>query len=100
MTKKQQSDLVPQQHTGKLIDTESSVELPGEDDAKSFFEEVCNRLSDVTHWHAYAGAMSASFTLVDEHGTATERKVAKNDYLKIDIPGPGSKSGDGYDWVH
>ena len=27
------------------------------------------------------------------------REVEKGDYLRINIPGPGSKQGDGYDWV-
>ena len=28
-----------------------------------------------------------------------DRAVQKGDYLKIDIPGPGSVSGEGFDWV-
>jgi hypothetical protein len=30
---------------------------------------------------------------------SVKRSVRKNDHFKIDIPGPGSETGDGYDWV-
>jgi len=37
--------------------------------------------------------------LADAGGDKPDGAVLKGDYLKIDIPGPGSKEGDGYDWV-
>lgn len=47
----------------------------------------------------YAGNISAEFQLVDKSGAEVQRTVQKGDYFKIDIPGPGTVSGDGYDWV-
>lgn len=36
---------------------------------------------------------------MDEFATEVNRPVQKGDYFKIDIPGPGNVTGDGYDWV-
>jgi len=97
--KKQTSDIVPNQESGKAIDAVSSVELADENDARNLFEDVRKRLQNVKEWKRYAGNLSAEFQLVDTNGMEVQREPAKGDYLKIDIPGPGSKSGDGFDWV-
>ncbi|WP_276370878.1 hypothetical protein [Chryseolinea sp. H1M3-3] len=99
MKEKKPSDIVPDQHTGKAIDAESTVDLPSEEDAKAFFKTVKSRLQNVNEWKSYAGNLSAVFQLVDPQGTEVQRDVQKGDYFKIDIPGPGTKSGEGYDWV-
>ena len=93
------SEIVPDQQTGKAIDAESSIELTDENEARPFFTEVKSRLQNVNQWHEYAGALLASFQLVDKNGIEVQREARKGDYFKIDIPGPGSKSGDGFDWV-
>jgi hypothetical protein len=96
---KGKSKLVPQQQTGKPIDATSAVELPGEENAKTFFNTVKRRLQDINRWKDYAGEFSADFQLVDKTGVEVQRTIQKGDFFKIDIPGPGSKSGGGYDWV-
>ena len=58
-----------------------------------------DRLQNVNQWKEYAGNISADFRLVDKAGREVQRQAKKGDYFKIDIPGPGSQSGDGYDWV-
>jgi hypothetical protein len=93
------SGIVPDQQTGKAIDAESSIELTNENEARAFFTEVKSRLQNVNQWHEYAGVLLASFQLVDKNGIEVQREARKGDYFKIDIPGPGSKSGDGFDWV-
>jgi hypothetical protein len=99
MKEKKPSDIVPDQQTGKAIDAESNVELKDENSAKALFAEVKDRLQNVNRWREYAGNFSATFQVVDPSGKEVDRKVAKGDYFKIDIPGPGSESGKGYDWV-
>lgn len=99
MKKKKRSEIIPDQKAGKAVDAESTVELSEAEDAKAFFAEVKNRLQNVNLWKEYAGTLSASFQLVDENGVEVRRKAEKGDYFKIDIPGPGSQIGDGYDWV-
>lgn len=99
MKEKETTDMIPAQHTGKAIDAESTIELDNEQDAVAFFKIVMERLQNVNHWKEYAGSISASFQLVDQAGREIHRKAEKGDYLKIDVPGPGSLSGEGFDWV-
>ena len=91
--------IVPEHHTGKPIDTESSITLNTEEEARHFFQTVKHRLQDVNCWHEIAGDLSAQFQLIDSSGHEVNRSVQKDDYFRINIPGPGSKSGEGYDWV-
>ena len=93
------SNIIPTQQTGKAIDVESQLELHKENEAQIFFSEVKNRLQNVNHWKEYAGNISATFQLVDQSGAEVMRPVQKGDYFKIDIPGPGTTSGEGYDWA-
>ena len=99
MADKGKSHIVPNQQTGRAIDAVSNVELSEEEEARTLFRQVKERLRDVNHWKDIAGTLSASFQLVDANGKEVRRMAEKGDYFKIDIPGPGTKSGDGFDWV-
>jgi hypothetical protein len=99
MQKKDYTGSVPEQHEGEKIDTESSVVMKTAEEAKTFFDTAKNRLLDINHWHVLAGRLLAIFQLTDARGLEVNRPVQQGDFFKIDIPGPGSKSGDGYDWV-
>jgi hypothetical protein len=91
--------IVPRQFTGQEIESEATKELKDESDAKNLFNLAKKKLLDVNNWQKIAGAITAQFQIIDEKGQAVNREVKKGDYLRIDIPGPGSKEGDGYDWV-
>ena len=41
----------------------------------------------------------SAFSLTDAQGNEVQRKATDGDHIKIDIPGPGTKTGKGYDWV-
>ena len=99
MKDKERSHIVPDQQTGKAIDAASTTELATVEDAKVFFDKAKERLQNVNQWKDIAGTLSATFQLVDATGNEVQRKAQKGDYLKIDIPGPGTNSGEGYDWV-
>lgn len=58
-----------------------------------------NRLLNISNWHHLAEIISAKFQLINSSGEEADRQVEKGDYFKINIPGPGSTEGDGYDWV-
>jgi len=96
---KNYTGIIPENEEGKIIDTTSSIDFDTDEEAKTFFTVVKSRLLDVNRWHDTAGALSASFQLVDESCKEVDRPVQKGDYFKIDIPGPGTASGEGYDWV-
>ena len=99
MADKEKSPIIPDQQTGKAIDAVSTLELAKEADAKALFVRAKERLQDVNHWKDIAGTISATFQLIDADGKEVRRKAEKGDYFKIDIPGPGTKTGEGFDWV-
>ena len=94
-----QDDIIPENEGGIQTNTESSRKLTSDQEARSFFELAKQRLLDVNDWHGIAGKLTANFQLTDENGNEVNRLVRKGDHFKIDIPGPGPVTGDGYDWV-
>jgi hypothetical protein len=91
---------LPSPETGVHIDAEKQVALGSEQEAKGAFEVQKEKMLDVNNWQHMAGEAGASFQLIDADGKPVDRKAKQGDYFKIDIPGPGSSAGDGYDWAH
>jgi hypothetical protein len=91
--------LVPQQETGTESSTESSKELNSAEESKHLFVRLKKRLLDVNEWHRFAGKLSAGFQLTNAKGEKADRPVQKGDHFRIDIPGPGTITGEGFDWV-
>jgi hypothetical protein len=54
---------------------------------------------DINNWDKLSGAASARFTLTDAAGRPVEGPPQVGFHIKIDVPGPGSGKGDGFDWV-
>lgn len=94
-----ENNVVPEQNAGIETNTESSIELSTEEEAKEFFKEAKLRLLTINKWHQHAGSATADFQLTDETGTPVHRFPQKGDHFKIDIPAPGSVTGEGHDWV-
>lgn len=93
------TDLIPEQKTGAQSNTESSVLCNSIEESKEFYQKVKQRLLRVNDWQSYAGILTATFQLTDAQGRDVERTAQREDHFKIDIPGPGSVTGDGFDWV-
>ncbi|MES2874080.1 MAG: hypothetical protein V4708_10185 [Bacteroidota bacterium] len=93
------SRVIPKQEQGVSTDTVSKIKLDTVDEALWDFEIVKDRLLDVSHWHELSGEILARFQLIDEEGNMLYRRAREGDYLRINIPGPGNKDGEGYDWV-
>ena len=100
MGEKNHTGIIPENQTGEFFNSQSSIELPNTDEAKAFFKIVKQRLLDINSWHKIAGNFTANFQLTDKEGNEVNRIITKGDYFKINIPGPGSIAGQGYDWVH
>ena len=83
----------------KEIEVEATKVLKDEAEAKSLYNVAKKKLLDVNNWKKIGGALTAQFQIIDEKGEEVIRDVNKGDYLRINIPGPGSKEGYGYDWV-
>lgn len=95
----EQQGLVPQQEGGGQSNTEARRDLSDDAAAQAFYEAARERLLDVNRWQLMAGEATARFQLTDASGLAVDRAVQPGDHFQIDIPGPGSVSGEGFDWV-
>ena len=92
-------NIIPEQFKGQELEAESSHLLSDKVAAQTLYQAAKKKLLSVNNWHKIAGAITARFQIIDQKGNEVNREVEKGDYLRIDIPGPGSKEGDGYDWV-
>lgn len=90
---------IPQQIEGNQLDCHESVQLPSLYEAEQFYREAKSRLLDVNNWHRITKPASAKFCIMDESETKHYRQVRINDFIRIDIPGPGLPSTGGFDWV-
>jgi hypothetical protein len=95
----QTEELIPENKEGSQTDTESRAEFANEQEARKFFMVAKERLLSVNQWQDLAGAATAAFQLTDAKGNDVDRHPEKNDHFKIDVPGPGSVTGEGHDWV-
>ena len=94
-----EEQMVPGNDSGMQTNTESEKELDSEKEADSFYRLVKSRLMHPNQWHSYAGKATADFQLTDENGGPYQGEVREGFHFRIDIPGPGSDTGEGYDWV-
>ena len=99
MKAKDKGKLLPEQETGKPIEASAKAVLKSEDEAKALFQVAKKRLQNVSAWHITAKNISAEFHLVTAKGAKLHREPKEGDYFKIDIPGPGTQTGNGFDWV-
>lgn len=90
---------IPQQKYGAHTDTIESTTLDSSEEAERLFQIAKTRLLNVSQWHTLSGMKASHFQLTDNLGRPVSRPAQKGDHFRIEIPGPGSKAGEGYDWV-
>lgn len=90
---------VPAQQTGSQMNAVEKIVLASDADAIHFFSLVKERLLDVNRWTEIAGGGMSDFFLTDAKGNLVKRMATSGDHIRIDIPGPGTHTGGGYDWV-
>ncbi|WP_461789740.1 hypothetical protein [Pedobacter sp.] len=90
---------IPKQRLGEYLDVKEERTFATEAEAVDFFFIARKRLLDVNHWAELAGTALSTFKLTNGFGNIVERDAEVGDYLRIDIPGPGTTLGKGYDWV-
>ncbi|MDB5120718.1 MAG: hypothetical protein JWN56_1936 [Sphingobacteriales bacterium] len=93
------NNAVPEQTKGAKTDTSASIKLDTDEEASNHYRIAKNKLLNISRWHMYAGTGTADFQLTDNDGNAVSRLAQESDHFRINIPGPGSKTGDGFDWV-
>jgi hypothetical protein len=89
--------LIPEQQAGSRMDAMEKRSAETVAEAAVIFKRACDRLLNVNAWGELAGL--SDFQLIDVSGVRVERKVKEGDFIRIDIPGPGTMAGMGYDWV-
>ena len=90
---------VPAQQSGSEMNAVQEVTFNSTAEANTFYEIAKHRLLNVNKWDDVAKVPSSTFILCGPAGEPVSREVQLGDFLKIDIPGPGTSTGDGYDWV-
>jgi hypothetical protein len=95
----QKEDPIPEQQVGDKSDVQQDIELSTQRQAHSTFVEAAQRFLDINKWHDRAGQLSAKFQLTDNNGKELDRPAHVGDFIRINLPAPGSATGDGYDWV-
>jgi hypothetical protein len=90
---------IPEHEHGAKKTLKHSYSAESVEDAEELFIVAKDKLLDVNNWNRTAVSVSADFELTDPHGKLLNRKAHKGDYIKINLPAPGSKTGEGYDWV-
>jgi hypothetical protein len=93
------SNDIPAQHTGDRSDIEEHLDTSTPRQAHSTFVEASRRLLNVNEWGELSGPLSAAFALTDSQGSTLDRAPKPGDFIRINIPGPGTVGGEGYDWV-
>lgn len=93
-------NIIPEQITGKKLDCFETVEFSDAKEAENFYVIAKDRLLDINNWNDISHIPSATFCLVDQHNQNLNRLAQIGDYVRIDIPGPGLPSSEGYDWVN
>ncbi|WP_293788330.1 hypothetical protein [uncultured Pedobacter sp.] len=94
---KLKNDLVPQQLVGSRMDVVEERKLSSLMRAQEFFAAAEKRLLAVNEWGEISGL--SDFKIFTPEGKEALRLARKGDFIRIDIPGPGPLSGDGFDWV-
>lgn len=90
---------IPLQQQGGQLDTSAKAVFQSDIEAKAFYQVAKQRLLSVSDWAGICKVPISVFTLTNADGTPVNRKAMEGDYIKIDIPGPGTHAGDGFDWV-
>lgn len=90
---------IPHQRQGGSHDTVSMHCANSVEAAKINFDQLKLRLLSVNDWHTFSNKVKASFTLYDASKNMVSDRLEIGHLIKIDIPGPGSPTGHGYDWV-
>ena len=93
----EQPTYIPEQKEGKALDIEETITASGEAEAREIFNRAKNRLLHPGEWQKISGSLTAEFKLAAQESPDAIARV--NDHIRIDIPGPGSVTGEGYDWV-
>lgn len=93
-----ENQLIPKQITGNQTNFSAKRECTDIGEAILFYRTAKMRLLDVNHWSKICNSALTTFQLTDKEGLNTSELV-DGSLIKINIPGPGTSLGNGFDWV-
>ncbi|TCD26557.1 hypothetical protein EZ456_13285 [Pedobacter psychrodurus] len=96
----EKQELIPTQQIGQQTDAEEEKILVSTVEAKATYQKVVQHLLDVNEWYRISTIEASCFKLFDQNGSPLNRAALEGDYIRIDIPGPGTAAGKGFDWVY
>ncbi|PPK88293.1 hypothetical protein CLV84_1258 [Neolewinella xylanilytica] len=88
---------IPGRREGSHHDTVSMHCL--DSGAGQAFEQLSTRLYEIDRWKELNDGIRTEFRLCGDSGEPVQRPPRPGDFIRIDLVGPGSPSGAGYDWV-
>lgn len=100
MKSERKASVPPVQKEGIKKDLEHSVDCQDQQEAERLFKSARKKLLDINNWVNVNEHMKTRFVITGRDQNRVERPAQKGDFVKIDIPGPGSLAGDGFDWVY
>ena len=93
-------NLIPKQEIGKQYDNVETVICADKTEAKEKYESSCKKLLQISNWGKICDSiLKTEFSLCNKQGIEITSDPEIGDYIRINLSGPGSKSGEGYDWV-
>lgn len=90
---------VPTQIQGSQMDIVEQAQCKSAEHTGLIYSVVRRRLLEINNWGKISKLPLSSFKLFNAAGRAVDRLAQEGDFIRIDIPGPGTKTGQGYDWV-
>lgn len=94
------SQIVPSQKKGQQTGAKAQLKTASIDEAIKLFGLAKHRLLDINSWQKICGSDSAEFRLTDKNGHVLKsHRPRVGNLIRIKLPAPGNKAGNGYDWV-
>ncbi|WP_291120431.1 hypothetical protein [Empedobacter sp. UBA7248] len=90
---------IPLQKGGGFHDTENLRYIDSDGLIDDCYQILRCRFLSINLWKYYCNDFSADFRLYDKEGFHVDRVPLVGDYIRIDIPVPGTFGAKGYDWV-
>lgn len=91
--------LLPVNIHGSESDAAASLSCQSETEASDRFKKLSEKLLQINNWNRYAKKNPTDFYLYNKEGEKSARAQV-NDLVKIKMPAPENKLGNGFDWVN
>ena len=93
-------NLIPKQETGKQYDNIESIICADAVEAKNKYATACKKLFQISDWGKIGeSVLKTEFCLCNSEGKEVNRYPKVGDLIRINLSGPGSTTGEGFDWV-